>query len=675
MNARDRAGRRTPVAPGSRPATASPRGTSSRPSQLQTNGRSRHPSAHPTAEPAHAHARRVPRSPSSRHSKRLPAGATFNESRLERRDQEAKRARHQWRVGQTRRRLIAVFVVTALCFGAVLVRVGLLQIAEAEDYQAYGDRQRVRSEVIVAPRGRVLDRDGIDLAMSVASSTVFANPKAVVNPSSTAQALAELLGLDEKRRRSLEMAFTAQASEFVYVSRQVESALAKTISDLHLPGVGVLEEPRRYLPNGDVARGVIGRTDIDGVGTGGVELQYNSVLTGTSGQLRREFGSKGRSMPSGDKALIEAIPGNDVRLTIDMTLQYRVEQYLVAAVAELMARGGSAIVMDSQTGEILVMASVRRDPESGLTEVASGNYAAVDAYEPGSVMKVITVAGALDQGAVTPERTFVVPSEKKFYDLVLHDAEPHPPVPYTVHEILSKSSNIGTIFVSQTMGVENQENYMRAFGIGEATALDFPGESRGILKPHEEWYGTENVTMAYGQGVSSTAVQLVSAVNVLANHGVYVAPKLVKSVIAGDGTEQVTMPSATRVVVTPEVADQMNVMLRDVVCTGTARGRIDVPGYTVAGKTGTGYKGQANGTYFDEDGNRAYYASFVGFLPAEAPRLTILVSIDEPPPGARHFGSTTAAPVFAQIASAAIVELGIQPPTADGGCPVRKRSK
>jgi cell division protein FtsI (penicillin-binding protein 3) len=289
------------------------------------------------------------------------------------------------------------------------------------------------------------------------------------------------------------------------------------------------------------------------------------------------------------------------------------------------------------------------------------------------VAKVITIAAGLNEVVITPQTTFIVPSAKKFYDLVLHDADPHPTVPYTVSDILAKSSNIGTIFVSQKIGTQKQENYMRAFGLGEQTALAFPGEARGLLKPSLQWHGTENVTVAYGQGVAATAIQLVSAVNAIANGGVYVAPKLVDAVIAPDGSQQPTLPSATRRVVSAQVAEQMNLMMRDVVCSGTAKGFANVAGYTIAGKTGTGYKAQPNGTYLDAQGNHAYYASFVGFLPAEDPQITILVSIDQPPANAQHFGANTAAPVFAQIASSAIVDLGIQPPTANGGCPTRQR--
>jgi cell division protein FtsI (penicillin-binding protein 3) len=324
--------------------------------------------------------------------------------------------------------------------------------------------------------------------------------------------------------------------------------------------------------------------------------------------------------------------------------------------------------MDPATGEIYAMAGVRRDDETGEVRVSSANIAAVDAYEPGSVAKVITVSGALNEGTVTPDTSFDVPGEKLFYDTVLHDASEHGLQSMTVARILAKSSNIGTIFVSQSMGEAAQESYMRAFGLGTRSGLDFPGESAGILRPHQAWQGTERVTVAYGQGVAATAIQLVSAVNTIANNGTYVAPKLVRSTIDERGDEHPTPASEMHPVIRPEIAQQMNVIMRNVICAGTAS-RAKVPGFTIAGKTGTGYKAQPNGTYFDADGNKAYYASFVGFLPAEAPRVTILVSIDEPPASGPRYGGDTAAPVFTKIAEVAINQLGIEPPNASGGCP------
>jgi cell division protein FtsI (penicillin-binding protein 3) len=581
---------------------------------------------------------------------------------------------HHWRVGSLRRRLLFVLTGIVASFVVLLVWVGLIQTKDAKSYESFMSAQRTRSEVLPAPRGEILDRSGKPLALSVVARTIYADPRSVADPVRTVHALSLVLGLSDAKQASLLAAFKAKTSSFVYVAREVDPSTAQVVDNLKLAGIGSQEESKRYLPNGEVGKGVIGATNVDGDGIAGLEKQYERFLTGTPGQLRQALGTKGRSIPKSQKALVDAIPGKDVQLTLDLPLQYEAEQAVLDKVNELGARGGSAVVMDSSTGEVLAMASVRRDPTTDVVSVGSANYAAVDSYEPGSVAKVITVSAGLNEKVVTPQTTFLVPAAQLFFDKVLHDAEPHPTANYTVNDILARSSNIGTIFISQLIGPDKQESYMRAFGFGEQTALDFPGESKGILRPDKQWRGTENVTVSYGQGVSATAIQLVSAVNVIANGGVYVAPKIVKSVIDPNGSRTDTMPSATRRVIAPDVAEEMNLMMRDVVCDGTAKGWADVKGYTVAGKTGTGFKAQKNGTYLDDSGHHQYYASFVGFLPAENPRITVLVSIDEPPAGAQHFGANTAAPVFRRIAAAAILALGIQPPTTSGGCPTTQRT-
>jgi len=358
-------------------------------------------------------------------------------------------------------------------------------------------------------------------------------------------------------------------------------------------------------------------------------------------------------------------------LSIDRSLQFTAEQGLLGQVSAVKARGGSLIVMDTDSGEILAMTSVKRN-DAGVYEVTSGNFAAVDTYEPGSVAKAITVASALDAGVVTPRTSFVVPWEKQYFEndpLLLHDAGYHPTQAMTVDQILVSSSNIGTITVSEQMGVEKQVDYMRAFGLGELSALGFPGESAGILEDAEDMQGTEMKTIAYGQGVSVTAVQLIAAVNTIANEGTYVAPELVIGTLDGDGEFHESKPEPSRQVVSPTAARQTTDMLKGVVCRGTAK-RAQVAEMPIAGKTGTGLKAQENGTYYDDKGNKAYYASFVGFMPADDPQVTMLISIDEPPAGSGdRFGGTAAAPVFAQLAPAVIQELGLTPPPGGNGCP------
>ena len=315
---------------------------------------------------------------------------------------------------------------------------------------------------------------------------------------------------------------------FVYVARQVDDEQAAQLAALQLAGVTIYREDRRVLPGGSTGRSVIGRTDIDGVGTAGLERQYDHVLRGESGESSIEVAPGGHSIAGTEQVTSAPVPGNDIILTIDRSVQHAVEQALLERVAQTGARGGQAIVMASQTGDVLAMASIRIN-DDGVYEVTTGNYAAVDAYEPGSVGKVITIAGALNERTVAPETTFLVPWRKQYTDGgdYLSDAAPHDEQWMSVEDILVKSSNIGTITVSETMGFAKQYDYLRAFGFGERTALDFPDESSGILHPWQEWEGTEKFTVAYGQNVASSPIQLAAAVNTIANDGRYVEPRLV----------------------------------------------------------------------------------------------------------------------------------------------------
>lgn len=559
--------------------------------------------------------------------------------------------------------------------GLVIARVALLQTADADQLREAGREQRTSETILRATRGVIFDRNGDELALSVPATTIVANPKLVTDPAGTVAVLTQVLGLSAEKQQSLLAAFEAKEKSFVYVARQIGEDQAAAIEALDLDGIDGIPEDRRTMPGGEVGKSVIGRTDIDGIGIAGIEKQYDDLLTGTDGERVREHDRDGRSLPGGGTTTVAPVPGDDVVLTIDRSVQYAVEQALLQRVGEIGARGATAIVMMTKTGEVVAMAGVRVD-EAGIPQVTSGNIAAVDADEPGSVAKVITVAAALNEGTVTPDTIFEVPWRKQYSDTMLHDAEQHPTEWWPVSTILTKSSNIGTIEVMLSMGQslrqtkEIQDAYMRAFGLGDTTPLDFPGESVGILKDWKKWEGAEQYTMSYGQGVASTSIQLVTAVNVIANDGLYVAPKLVKATIGPTGELVETPPSSTHRVVRTEVADQVNLMLRDVVCEGTAS-RAAVPGVSIAGKTGTGLKAQPNGTYVNEAGERTYYASFVGFFPAEDPEVTVLISIDEPPAGElTRFGGTAAAPVFAEIAPSIMHELDVTPPSEDSGCPV-----
>lgn len=685
--------------PGS-PRTAPRRGRDVTPDPRRRAGRTAAPSSrrepprhHLAAAPASKHTRRAapPRSRRAVHEAGRDAGAARRreavaparrhdahrqQRTLQKRITKPPRAvRHYFRAGQTRRRLLAVLVLTAVVFTVVVVRVVMLQTADAEALRAAGRAQRTSETVLKAGRGVIFDRNGDELALSVPATTIIANPKLVTDPSGTVTVLAQVLALTAEKQQSLLTAFTAKEKSFVYVARQVTDEQAAAVEALGLNGIDGIAEDRRTMPGGEVGQSVIGRTDIDGVGTAGIEKQYDAVLTGTDGERTRLHDRDGRSLPGSGTATLEPVPGDDVVLTIDRSVQYAVEQAMLKQAGNLGARGGTAIVMDAKTGEIIAMVGVRRN-EEGVMEVTSGNIAAVDAAEPGSVVKAITVAAALNEGTVTPDTPFEIPWAKQYSDTTLHDAEPHPTEVWPVSKILTKSSNIGTIEVMLTIADSMRDkkellgSYLTAFGLGSKTALDFPGESKGLGVDWTKWEGAEQYTVAYGQGIASTSVQLVAAINVLANDGMYVAPKLVMATVGPDGALTETAPSDTHRVVRPEVAEQVNLMMREVVCEGTARpARVD--GLTIAGKTGTGLKAQPGGGYVDADGNKTYYSSFVGYFPAEDPQVTVLISIDEPP-GAEgqdtRFGGTAAGPVFAAIAPTIMYEMDITPPPG-GGCP------
>lgn len=575
------------------------------------------------------------------------------------------------RAGDNRKRLQFMFVMSALLFAGVIVKVVYLQTAGSESLRAEGRAQRVREQVLPAPRGTIFASDGGELAISVPSSSVYADPKMITDPTGVASVLSAMLGLGPDTERSLVEAFTAKETSFVYVARQIDDELAQAVSDLNIEGVGVLREDRRTMPSGAVGRSLVGRTDIDGNGTAGIELQFNDLLTGIDGERVRERDTSGRSLP-GSGTAIEPIPGKDIVLTIDRSLQYQVEQLLIQRVEYLKAAGGTVVVMDTDDGGILAAANVDRDDEDSTVRVTSANLAAVNAFEPGSVAKVFSHAAVIDAGLAGPRTEIDVPGVMVFdegtpWEKTLRDAEPHEEMKMSMREVLVHSSNLGTYILAERLGSRGLYKYLRAFGFGDTTALDFPGETRGIIDRPSEWQGTEKVTVTYGYHYSTSAFQLVAAVNAVANGGMYVEPRLLEAVIGSDGRVTPAEPSGTHQVIKPSTASAMTSMLQGVVCEGTGV-KAQVEGMPVAGKTGTAYKAR-NGSY-ETGGARAYRATFVGYFPADDPQVTILVTIDEPDPYSNdRFGGTASAPLFAEIATAAIHDLRILPTPGRPGCP------
>ena len=578
-----------------------------------------------------------------------------------------------FRAGDSRRRLLAVFVISVLLFVAVVARVAFLQTAGSDSLVAAGKAQRVSEAVLHAPRGTIFARDGGELVMSVPSSTLVANPKLVTDPTGVSALLARMLQLPADKQQSLLASFTAKDKSFVYIARQIDDDVASSVMALNISGIDLIREDKRIMPSGEVGRSLLGRTDIDGIGTAGLELLFNDQLTGADGERVREHDAKGRSIPGSGTTTTDPVPGDDLILTLDRSLQFQVEQALTARVADLKAKGGAVVVMDTATGEIYAVANVSRG-DDGVVAVTSANLAAVEPFEPGSVAKVFSLSAVVDTGVATPDTVIDVPGRMVYdrgttWEHTITDAEPHNTQPMSLRDIIVHSSNIGTLLLTDQVGTERFGSYLESFGFGEKTALNFPDESAGIFKPASEWEGTEKQSHSYGYGYSVTALQLAAAVNTVANGGVYVAPKLVAATIGANGEVSDTAPSTTHTVIQPSTAATMTDMMKDVVCDPHGTGNdARIPDISVAGKTGTAYKTQKDGTY-GASGNRAYRASFVGFFPADAPKVTILVTIDEPDPTSNdRFGGKAAAPLFATIATAAIHELQITPNPGDTGC-------
>lgn len=574
--------------------------------------------------------------------------------------------------GRPRTRLLMTLGLLLAVFGLVLGRVGWMQGGgQAEALRSKGAQQWTRERTIVAERGAIFDREGDELALSVPAATVIANPKQIKDPNATAAILADYLRRDATWERKMAATFAAGHEDVGYlrIARQIEPRVAERIDDLDLRGITVEDEAKRVLPGGNTGLSVVGRTDVDGVGIAGLEEQYDTMLAGKDGQLTIEVAPGGRTIAGTEHMLAAPIAGRDLVTSLDRSVQFAVEQALVKRVNITGAVGGQAIVMLTN-GEVVAMASATRN-DAGISVVANGNWAAVGTYEPGSVGKVITVAGAIEDQAVTADRSFSVPwtydCTKDPTNGILHDSHQHDEMPLTVNQILVESSNVGTIKVGKELGYERAHHYLTAFGLGSTTALDFPGESAGILKPWQQWEGTERCTILYGQGLASTPIQLAAAVNVIANDGVYASPQLVTHTVEPDGSLQPAPAGPTRRVISESTAEQMQLMMRDVVCLGTAQDA-RVAGLSVAGKTGTAYKAQADGTYFNADGiTHDYYSSFVGFFPAEDPQVTILISIDEPKSGFNS-GGQAAAPLFQELVPTIRHELGIIPPRGSVDC-------
>ncbi len=545
------------------------------------------------------------------------------------------------------------FTLGTIMVGFVLLagRLVMIQGIAADRYVDVGESQRVRSVVLPAERGAIFDRNGYDLALTVGQSTVTADPRFVADPLATAKALAPILGQSAGELQDL----LTKESSFVYLARKVDDAVAKQVRDLAHPGIDVIDEPERFLPAGDLAAPLLGRVGLDNEGLSGLEGQFEKRLAGKPGKMILEQDPDGRAIPGGLRQSRPSARGDDLVLTIDRSMQHQAERALAGQIVTARAKGGMAIVMETRTGEVLALANLVADPKGGAPRPADKNMALTNVYEPGSVNKMITISGALEEGVVRPQDELSVPGTIKVSDHVFKEHDPHPVESWSITEVMANSSNVGSIMIGQKLGKERIDRYLRAYGFGKKTGLAFPGESSGILLDPNKWSGTSIGTVPIGQGVAVTGMQMLAAYNTVANGGEYVAPKLVKATVGSDGQPRPTPASDRHRVISARTSQQVTAMLSEVVRVGTGK-LAAIDGYTVAGKTGTARKPLEGARGYQEG---AYVSSFAGFVPAERPELSAIVILDEPTP---IFGGIVAAPVFAAVARYGLRQFRIPPP-------------
>jgi cell division protein FtsI (penicillin-binding protein 3) len=549
-----------------------------------------------------------------------------------------------------------MLVGLSITLWAVVIGVRLLhlQVLERSAFERLAARQSERTITVDPRRGQILDRGGRQLALSVDAESLYAVPQDVSDPDATAAALARPLRLDAKERR--ELAATLRRNKaFVWVRRKLAPDTAQAVKALQLDGLGFLTETRRYYPKRELASPVLGYVGLDNAGMSGVEYAFDEQIRGRGAKVVVRTDARRRPMGHTEKPSTE---GRTVVLTLDESIQYATERELRRAVAETRSLSGVAVVMDPHTGEVLALASEPSFNPNSFGEYPASrwvNRAVADAYEPGSLFKIVTAAAGLQENAVTPDE--IIDCGRGVLEVAGIRINDHAAFDkLTFREVIARSSDVGVARVAQRVGRRQFERYMRDFGFGEATGVDLPGEAKGLLRPVEKWSELSLPTLAFGQEIAVTALQMASAVATVANGGYRMRPLIVREIDEPDGrVVRRFHPEVLARVLEPKTVDTLMELLKEVVRNGTGQ-RAAVPGYVVAGKTGTAQKAKPGGGYSMED----HVASFAGILPASRPALVVLTSLDTPRVAANQ-GGDVAAPLFARIAEHALRHLGVPP--------------
>jgi cell division protein FtsI (penicillin-binding protein 3) len=547
------------------------------------------------------------------------------------------------------RAYLAGAVVTAgLC--GVAWRAYALQVDEADHYRELAERQHAMNVDIPAPRGDVIDAVGRPLAVSADADSIWANPREIRDVTDTAEKLAKLIRGDAG---ALEAKLGGDR-KFVWIQRQVSREVATAVRAAKLPGIQVAKEPRRWYPGKTIAGPVIGRSDIDSRGLEGIELSMNDVLLGSRGEGQAVRDARGRKMFA--DGLSQPEPGATVQLSLDRSIQAISDQALADSVITNKAKNGVAVVIEVATGRVLAMSSYPTyDPNSAEPHAAARNRPVTDTYESGSVMKIFTVAAALDEGTVGATTEFdvqgLVVGPKAITDV-------HAYKYLTVSDIIKHSSNIGAAKIAMRLGREKMYAALKAYGFGARTGIELPGEQRGKIRDGSTWRDIELATIAYGYGLTVTPLQIAAGLAAVGNKGVYHSPRIIDKITDPDGTVLYRPIGDTRQMMKPSTAEAMRKMLGTVFEGGKDGGtakEIVVPGFKCGGKTGTAHKYDHETRKYALD---RHLGSFAGLAPIDNPRLAIVVMIDEPG-GRDYFGGLVAGPVFAKIASESLRYLGV----------------
>lgn len=537
-----------------------------------------------------------------------------------------------------------ILVVFGAAFAGLGARAAYVQVIHQSFYQRQGEIRFARTLDIPASRGRLLDRNDQIMASNVPALSVWAIPEDV-NPSLAEQpeklaALAKLLGM---RVPELQQKLAAEDRSFVWLRRQLDGSLNADVQALKIDGLYTRMESRRQYPEGEAAAQITGMLNNDGKGIEGIELAFNQELSGQSGSRRVIKDRMGRVVEDvGDR--VAPVDGHDVRLTIDSKIQFFAYQKLKEAVTEQRAKGGSVVILDVQTNEVLAMANY---DATGTKNGVMRNRALADSFEPGSVMKPLTISLALEKGLVTPRTTFqTAPGYIMVTGAKITDSHVHGVL--SVEQIIEKSSNVGTVKIAQQIPYKDMWEFYSALGLGQKPVLPYPGVVGGKLRAYKSWRPVEQATMSYGYGLSTSLFQLAQAYSVLANDGELLTPKIIQS----------STPAARQRVMSAVNARAVRHMLNLAAGPEGTAPKAQLEGYTVGGKTGTSHKQEGRGY-----AAKKYRSTFVGMSPIDAPRIVVAVSIDEPSAG-KYFGGEVAAPIFSQTVGQTLRLLGVQPDRA-----------